>query len=99
MMVTHMLALVDDDVFLPGEAPFPMALHIAKDERPVVIIRRSDLDRDPAAVESRMWQLLAEQAYFDRRPAVVVYRHADGSIGGVFNLARGVRFHERAPQA
>jgi len=96
MTLTHTLALVDDYVFLPGEQALPMALLIAKDERPTVIIRQSDFYRNPAAVESKMWQLLAEQAYFDRRPAIVVYRHADGSIGGVYHLARAARRYDRA---
>ena len=95
MMRTHTLVLVDDDVFMPGEVPYPMALYVAADERPTVIMRRSDHARDAAAVESKMWKLLAEQAYFGRRPAVQVWHREDGSIGGVFKWARHERHHER----
>jgi hypothetical protein len=99
MMRTHTLVLVDDDVFMPGEVPFPMALYIADDERPTVVMRRSDYDRNAAAAESKMWKLLAEQAYFGRRPAVQVWHRDDGSIGGVVEWARHQRRYDRRTQA
>jgi hypothetical protein len=95
MMRTHTLVLVDDDVFMPGEGPFPMAVYVAADERPTVIMRRSDHDRNAADAESKMWKLLAEQAYFARRPAVLIWHRQDGSIGGVAEWARGARRNDR----
>jgi len=63
LLPTHKLLAVDDDVFeLETERTIPVALLVISGWLPVVIVRRSDLECDPAAVESEALLALAEYA-------------------------------------